>query len=56
MVNFEQAIENAPSRTIVSTSSSSSLFARLQHRDEYCLDSDEQLVENFPFSDHEWKS
>jgi hypothetical protein len=52
MVNIEQVMENA--RTIVSTTSSFSLLARLQHRDEYCLD--EQLVGNFPFFHREWKS
>ena len=52
MVNIEQVIENA--RTIVSTTSSFSLLARLQHQDEYCLD--EQLVGNFPFSHRAWGS
>jgi hypothetical protein len=50
MVTVEQVMENAC--TIVSTTSSLSLLARLQHQDECCLD--EQFVGNFPFS--QWKS
>ena len=52
IVNAEQVIGNA--RTIVSTTLSLSLLARLQHRDKYCVD--EQLGRNFPLSHRAWKS